>query len=118
MLVPARDTGMLRNGFLAFGAGTADAKLVKCGARLKQSKILLIQGPVNGGRVKNAPIEVANGKPVDIVVTVDLAAQQVTYTANGVTLEAQLEAPLKSITHVGYAMDSALVDFTPVEIER
>ena len=118
MLVPARDTGVSRNGFLAFGDGTTDDKLVKCGARLRQNRALLIQGPINDGKIKNAPINVAAGKPVDIVVKVDLGAQRVTYTAAGVTVEAQLERPLKSITHVGYAMDGALVDFAPIEIQR
>ncbi len=118
MLVPARDTGMSRNGFLAFGSGTGEAKLIHCGARLKLKKVLLIQGSIDEGKSQSVTVNVPDGKPIDIVVKVDLDTQQVTYTAAGVTLEAKLERPLKSITHVGYSMDSALVDFSPVEIQR
>ena len=51
-------------------------------------------------------------------MTVDLDAQKVTYVANGATLEAPLKSPLTAITHVGYVMDSALIDVAPIEIER
>jgi hypothetical protein len=37
-------------------------------------------------------------------------------TADKVTLEVKLEQPLESITHVGYAVDNALIDFAPIEI--
>ncbi|MGD2175467.1 MAG: PQQ-binding-like beta-propeller repeat protein, partial [Candidatus Brocadiaceae bacterium] len=110
--------GMLRNGFLAFGDGTDEAKLVKCGVRLQTQKTLLVQGPLlEGGTTKQADVNAPDAKGAAIVVRVDLKEQKVTYTANGVTLEARLERPLKSITHVGYAMDSALVDVAPVEVQ-
>jgi hypothetical protein len=49
-------------------------------------------------------------------VRVDLKSQKIVYTVDGVTIEAAIQKPLKSITHVGYAIDSALIDFAPVEI--
>ena len=51
------------------------------------------------------------------MVRVDLAGGKVTYTAGKVKLEATLQRPLKKITHVGYAADSAVVDFAPLDIE-
>ncbi len=111
--------GMLRNGFLAFGDGVDDASLVKCGARLQTQQTLLIQGPLlDGGTTKSAPLDAPEARGAEIVVKVDLKAQKVTYTANGVTLEVELARPLKSITHVGYAMESALIDVAPIDIQR
>jgi hypothetical protein len=117
MAVPKGDTGMSRNGFLAFGDGTADGKLIKCGARLRQKKALLIVGPLDGGKTQSAAVEVAEGQAIDLVVAVDLATGEVTCKVGGATLETRLERPLKAITHVGYAIDNALVDFAPVEVD-
>jgi len=51
------------------------------------------------------------------LVTVDLAAQKITFVANGVTIEAKIRTPLEAITYVGYFMESALIDVAPVEIK-
>ncbi len=68
------------------------------------------------GKSKNARIETADDKSVEIVVKLNLRTQKILYTANGVTIEAEIQRPLKSITHVGYVIDSALIDFAPVEV--
>ena len=114
----ADGAGMLRNGFLAFGDGTDEARLIKCGARFQTQKALIVQGPLlDGGTSQAADIKPPGDKGLGIVVKVDLKAHTLTYTANGVTVEAKIEQPLKSITHVGYVMDSALIDFAPVQIQ-
>jgi len=51
-----------------------------------------------------------------LAVTVDLAQQQVTFTAGDATVTAALVRALESITHVGYVMDNALVDFSEFQI--
>ena len=51
------------------------------------------------------------------MATVDLASRRVTCKVGEVALEADLERPLKAITHVGYAVDNAVADFAPIEIE-
>jgi hypothetical protein len=51
-------------------------------------------------------------------VTVDLAAQKVTFLANGMKLETPLKSPLSAITHLGYVIDSAMIDVAPIEVER
>ena len=66
----------------------------------------------------SAKVDAPEKNGLEAVVTVDLAAQKVTYVANGVKLEAKLETTLRSITYVGYMMDSALIDVAPIEIER
>ena len=81
------------------------------------TRAVLVQGPLSGGQTIGAPVELSDNQPIDIVVTVDLDSQQVIYTANGVEVKAQLKRPLKAITHVGYAMDNAVVDFAPLDVQ-
>jgi outer membrane protein assembly factor BamB len=116
MMVPVDSRGALQNGFLAFGDGATENELIKCGVRLRNARALLIQGPLASGKTDSVPLDVSAGKVLEIAVTVDLAKQQVTYVAGGETVRAALARPLKSITHVGYVMDNALVDFANIEI--
>ena len=108
--------GLLRNGYLAFGDGPNDAALIKCGARLRNQNASIIQGPLLKGKSKGAEINAPENKGLEIIVKVDLAAQKIIYTANGVTIKADIQKALKSITYVGYVMESALIDFAPVEV--
>ncbi len=105
-------SGLLSNGFLVFGDGPDPAKLVQCGVRLR-AKQALIEQPQS--KSQGAPVKIPN-KAMQMVVKVDLAAQKVTYSVNGVTLEAKLKRPLKSITYVGYSVNSAVIEFAPVEV--
>jgi hypothetical protein len=50
-------------------------------------------------------------------VTVDLAQQTVTLATCGVTVEAKLDQALGTITHVGFATDSAIAEVTPLEVK-
>ena len=109
--------GLLSNGYLAFGDGARDNALIKCGARLRQQQASIIQGPFLKGKSKTEKISAPDAKALEIIVKVDLKTQNIVYTANGVTIEARFQRPLQSITHVGYAMDNALIDFTPVEVQ-
>ena len=109
-------TGLLRNGYLAFGDGSMENKLIKCGVRLKTQSASIVQGPLKNERSKGGKIVAPENKAVEMEVRVDLKAQKIVFTANGVSLEAEIQRPLKSITHVGYVLDSAVADFAPVEI--
>ena len=51
---------------------------------------------------------------MELEIQVDLATGRLTYTANGVTLETQLSRPLAAITHIGFAVDSAEIDVSPM----
>ncbi len=108
--------GLLSNGYLAFGNGTTDTRLIKCGARLRTKQASIIQGPLLKGKLESAKIEADDDKSVEIMVKVNLRTQRILYTANNVTIEAQIQYPLKSITHVGYVINSSLIDFAPVEV--
>ena len=109
--------GLLRNGYVAFGSSAKEAELIKCGVRLQPQVASIVQGPFMGEERKgvSAKVDAPEKKGLEAVVTVDLAAQKITFVANGVTIEAKIRTPLKTITHVGYVMDSALIDVTPVE---
>jgi len=108
--------GLLSNGYLAFGNRTNDSALIKCGVRLRAKNASIIQGPLLKGESKSVKIDAPDDKGLEIVVRADLKSQKIVYTVDGVTIEAGIQKPLKSITHVGYAMDSALIDFAPIEI--
>lgn len=117
--VPDTD-GLLKNGYLVFGGSAQEAELVKCGVRLLPQTAAILQGPLAGEKAasKTAKVDASDSRGLEVAVTVDMDAQKVTYVANGVTLEAPLKSPLTAVTHVGYVMDSALIDVAPIEIER
>lgn len=110
--------GLLRNGFLAFGSGTDEAKLVKCGTRLQTQTALIHQGPLADSKAQSAAIKAPEEEGAALEVTVDLKAGKLTYTANGVSQETVLAQPMDSITHVGYAVIGAVIDAAPIEIQR
>jgi outer membrane protein assembly factor BamB len=111
--------GLLKNGFLAFGGSAKEADLVKCGVRLQPQRASIIQGPFQDEEQTSvsATVNAPDATGLEAVVTVDLSAQTIMYVANGVKLEAKLQSPLRAITHLGYVMDGALIDVTPIEIE-
>ncbi len=114
--VPDADGGRLRNGFIAFGDGADDAKLVKCGVRIIAKSAHIVQGPLKGLKGAAEKLDIKGDETFDLAVTVDLEAQKVTFVVSGKTLEAPLAPPLKAITHVGLCIDNALVDGSPVEV--
>jgi outer membrane protein assembly factor BamB len=118
LLLPTDSRGALQNGFLAFGDGATEDKLVKCGVRFRNPRALVIQGPLGSGKTDAAPLDFALGTALELTVTVDLGKQQVTFVAGDATVTAALVRPLESITHIGYVMDNALVDFTEFEVRE
>ena len=118
IMVPGAQ-GFLRNGFIAFGDGTSAEKLIHCGIRYQPQKALIMQGGLTGdAKSKGVDVKALIGKVLDLVVRVDLAKQTVAFTANTATVDVKLAKPLKSITHVGFSMDSAVVEFSPLDIAK
>ncbi|MBI5393940.1 MAG: hypothetical protein HZA91_01450, partial [Verrucomicrobia bacterium] len=108
--------GKLQTGFLAFGDGTAADQLISCGVRVRTKKCYIIQGGGKKGSTATQDFTCESGKPLDVVVTVDLQSKKVKMTLPGQTIEATLERPLKAITHVGYYVMNAVTEFSPVNI--
>ena len=104
------------NGFLAFGDGSDETKLVKCGLHIYQGSCAIIEGPYRGGKRTASMLGYGRGKVYEVEVDVDLAAGQVTMRTEGHTMKVKLSRPLGSITHVGYSLIHAVTDFSPVEI--
>jgi len=109
--------GFLTNGFLAFGDGAATEKLVHCGIRFQPQEARICEGSLtetskSTSRDVVAPI----GKVVELTVNVDLDAKKVTLTAGDVTMKADFERTLKAITHLGFSTDSAVAEFSPLEV--
>jgi hypothetical protein len=112
-------TGFLQNGFIAFGDGPTDAQLVKCGIRFRTQTALIIQDELlTAAKATNAKVDASMGKATDLTVTVDLDQQTVSFTTCGVTVEAKLARPLASITYVGFAADSAIVEVSPLQVGK
>ncbi len=103
------------NGYLAFGDGTKETQLVKCGLRQKMKTAAIIQGPLAANEGATTPCE-TNEAQYELTVTVDLATGSVTFQAGGVTVNAKLDRPMKSITHVGYCLKGTVVDFSPIDV--
>ena len=109
--------GVLLNGYLAFGDGTKDERLVKCGVRVQSRQLQIVQGPRKGGKSRAAQAKLGKDRAVDLTVTVDLRDRKVTLEAAGKTLTVDLELDMKSVTHAGFAVDGAFSAFSPVEVE-
>jgi len=118
MIIPGTP-GFLVNGFIAFGDAAAEAKLVKCGLRYKPQKALIVQGPLSGeSKTASADIKAEVGKPIVLTVGIDVPQGRVKFTAGTVSVEAKLERPMKSVTHVGFCIDSAAARFSPLKVAR
>ncbi|MCP4453717.1 MAG: PQQ-like beta-propeller repeat protein, partial [Planctomycetes bacterium] len=107
---------LLSNGYFVFGDGMVDGKLIKCGVQLRTQRATIVQGPLKAGQVQGSKISVQANESLEILVTVDLKTKEIVYQAGSVTIKASLYRPLKSITHIGFAVDSAVIDFAPIEI--
>ena len=106
----------LINGLLAFGDGAKDEQIVKCGVRLQAQSAFIAQGTYQDGKQTSKPLEIDKDSLVPLTVVVDIKAQKVTLTVKNVTVEAPLARPLKAVTHVGYAVDAAYSEFSPIDI--
>jgi len=105
----------LKNGYLAFGNSADEEKLVKCGLRVRMKTAAIIQGPLSKNKGDTTAHEIDAEKPHELVVTVDLAAGTVSFKSGRATVSAKLPASMKSISHLGYCVNSATVDFSPIE---
>ncbi len=108
--------GQLQTGFLAFGDGVGESQLVKCGARFRMKKCLILQGEDQQGEASGQPLTWEAGKPIDVAVSVDLAAGKVKMAVSGQTVEARLRRPIREVTHVGYFVINAVTEFSPIGV--
>jgi hypothetical protein len=104
------------NGYLAFGDSADEEQLVKCGLRVRMKTAAIIQGPLAKNKGATTPCVTDSSKQYTLSVTVDLASGEVTFQSGAATVTAKLERPMKSITHVGYSINGAVTDFSPIEI--
>ena len=104
------------NGYLVFGDRANEPDLVKCGLRRKMGTAAIIQGPLAANEGATTPCVTDYDKQYELTVTVDLATGSVTFQGGGVTVNAKLDRPMKSITHVGYCLKGTIVDFSPIKV--
>ena len=104
------------NGYLAFGDGTKEPQLVKCGLRWKMKTAAVIQGPLAANVGATVPCETKYDTKYELIVIVDLATGNLTFQGGGKTVKAKLNRPMKRITHVGYCLKETVTDFSPIEV--
>ncbi|MBM4088889.1 MAG: methyltransferase domain-containing protein [Planctomycetes bacterium] len=110
--------GKLQTGFLAFGDGPDNNQLVKCGVRIRAKQCCILQGAAKPGDGTAQDFAWEAGRPLEVVVHVDLDAQTVKMTLPGQTIEAKLQRPLKEISHVGYHVMNGVAEFSAVELTQ
>jgi len=115
---PARDPSKPPpgNAFLAFGDGTGDEVLIKCGLRSAGQSASIVEGPLLKGKVASQRIVCKVKEPMDLEVSFDPAAQKVRLRLLGEVVETTLERRLDRVTHIGYAVHSVASEFGPVSI--
>ncbi len=111
-------SGFLVNGYVVFGNGPAENKLVKCGIRFKSKRSSIVQGPLKDevaskGVAFNAPA----GDTVDVRIDIDLDAETVAFTADDVTVETSLAESMAAVTHIGFLTDSSVTEFSELEVK-
>ena len=106
----------LKNGFLVFGDGTADAELVKCGLCILMRKAIVVQGTLGEGQTTDAAYDADAAQVHQIAVTVDVQSGAVELKVGAATVTAKLEPRLPRISYVGYGVLNATVDFSAVEL--
>ena len=104
--------GELMNGFLAFGDGPAENRLVKCGLRFAQRKAMIVEGPLGRGKISAKPFDADETQVYTIAVHVDLPSGQVTMKTGNVTVTTALTHPPTGISYVGYATMNAGAGFS------
>ena len=89
---------------------------VKCGLRQKMRTAAIIQGPLAANKGATTPCETNYESQYELTVTVDTESGNVTFEGGGVTVKAELDRPMNSITHVGYCLKGTITDFSPIEV--
>jgi len=115
---PARDPSKPPpgNAFLAFGDGTGDDVLIKCGLRNAGQSASIVEGPLLKGKVASQKIVCKVKEPVEMEISFDPATRKVRLRLLGEVVETTLERQLDRVTHVGYAVHSVASEFGPVAI--
>ncbi|MCA8948261.1 MAG: sulfatase [Planctomycetes bacterium] len=107
----------LRNGFvLLSGDAESRGQLVRAGIEFGARQLTVI-GPGGMRQRASAAIEWDGRAPLELVVTVDLAAHSLTAAAAGQRVTVELPAEWTELTACGYGASNAETVFTPLSIE-
>jgi len=102
------------DGYLVFGDTPDTPNLVFCGVMVRAKRALITEGAGKNANQSRQSVAADFSKEQEIVVTVDVPAGTVEMTAAGKTVSLKLKRDLKCIAYVGYCVQSAVSDFTPV----
>jgi len=108
-------SGYYSNGFFAFGDGTGNDQLVKCGVQFIQGIAIIFEGALPGKGSKKIKLEGDLNQSVEVEVSVNLEKQEVVLKAGGQTVKAQLKRKLDLVTHIGFASWNSVTDFSAIK---
>ena len=103
-----------QNGFILFGDGSQKNRLVQCGVVRRQKKATITEG--SGKNAPRAEVAVEVDATVEMEITVDPAAGDVSLTVNGKTAELSLSRKFRNISHVGFGVQNATTRFQPLNV--
>lgn len=104
------------NAFLAFGDGTDDKNLVKCGFRISGQRLYIHEGASSSKSAPSVPVSVQADRVMELSVVVDLDARRIVVSLDGVELEAELRHPLKAVSWIGCSVVSVDAEFSPIDV--
>ncbi|MFT5124143.1 MAG: outer membrane protein assembly factor BamB [Verrucomicrobiales bacterium] len=104
-----------QNGFLVFGDGVQDDKLVKCGIQFVRGIAVIREGRTTAQKGLKQELKGDLAAVFEVEVTVDLSQQKVVMKIGEATMSMPIQRKLTSITRVGFAGWNAVTDFSLLE---
>ncbi|MCU0874389.1 MAG: hypothetical protein MUE50_18805 [Pirellulaceae bacterium] len=84
---------------------------------MRRKQGLIIQGPYVNGKSASQIVEAAQiDETCEVLVAVDLVAEQVSMTVHGQTVQAKLDRRQEAIKFIGYGANSVTSEFSIVDV--
>ncbi len=103
------------NGFLVFGDGTGDERLVKCGVFVGGDYAAIYEGTYPSEDLAKLPMELDPNRTYELLVRVDLARGVVEMAVGERQVTKKLSRKIEAIRYYGYAVMTTESEFTPIE---
>ena len=103
------------NGFLVFGDGTGDEKLIKCGLFIGGNYAAIYEGTYPSEDLAKQPMELDPNATYDLVVRADLERGVVEMTVGDKHVTKKLSRKIETIRCYGYAVITTQSEFSAIE---
>jgi arylsulfatase A-like enzyme len=105
------------NGFLVFGDGLADERLVKCGLFIGGNYAAIYEGTYPSEDLAKLPMPLRPDQTYELVVRTDLAQGVVEMTVGENRITKKLTRKIQAINYYGYAVITTESEFTPIAVD-